>query len=386
MSHERFDLKGLDDQKLLDGLKALNRTAAETMADLLCHLAEVDRRKLYVDEACSSLFNYALEVLGCTEDEASRRIHAARAGGKFPVIFELVARGDVALTAVSRLAPHLTAANHVAVLAEAKGKTLREIDELVARLAPRPDVAPRLVRVPERPAPAPQVTQPLVSTESLPLTTSSVSTTAGTTSAPTAFTLTAPPPATVTADRPLVSQPAPVIARARVEPLSPERWALRVTIGAAAQQALRKAQDLSNPRQDEAAIVEQALLEYAERLEARKHAKLRRTKTPPAPPIPATTSKPERNEPRTELTAQHPDPDPAQAPTSAPATDTPLHVAKHVAAQSPTSDARVEAPPRCRRPTRAIMRQVRERDGDRCTFESSDGRRCSATARLEVHS
>jgi len=366
MSHERFDLKGLDDQKLLDGLKALNRTAAETMADLLCHLAEVDRRRLYADEACSSLFSYALEVLGCTEDEASRRIHAARAGARFPVVFELVARGEVALTAVSRLAPHLTATNHVAVLAEAKGKTLREIDELVARLAPRPDVAPRLVRVPERPAPAP----------SLPLTASSAST-----SAPTTFALTAPAPATVTADRPPVSQPTPVVPRPRVEPLSPERWALRVTIGAAARQALRKAQDLSTPRQDEAAIVEQALLEYAERLEARKHAKLRRAKTPPA----ATTSEPEQNEPRTELTAQHPDPDPDPAPAPTPATDTPLHVVKHVAAQSP-ANARVEAPTRSRRPTRAIMREVRERDGDRCTFESSDGRRCSATTRLEVHS
>ena len=31
------------------------------------------------------------------------------------------------------------------------------------------------------------------------------------------------------------------------------------------------------------------------------------------------------------------------------------------------------------------MREVRERDGDRCTFESPDGRRCSATARLEFH-
>jgi len=43
MSRQRFDLRGLDDRELLDKLLKLQHASAEVMADLLCHLAEVDR-------------------------------------------------------------------------------------------------------------------------------------------------------------------------------------------------------------------------------------------------------------------------------------------------------------------------------------------------------
>ena len=52
----------------------------------------------------------------------------------------MLAEGAVHLTAVRRLAPHLTPENHVEVLQSARGKTKREVEEIVARLAPQPDV------------------------------------------------------------------------------------------------------------------------------------------------------------------------------------------------------------------------------------------------------
>jgi hypothetical protein len=52
----------------------------------------------------------------------------------------MIARAEIHLSGLLRLSAHLTAENHLEVLAEAKHKTLKEIDVIVARLAPKPDV------------------------------------------------------------------------------------------------------------------------------------------------------------------------------------------------------------------------------------------------------
>ncbi|MBN1962686.1 MAG: hypothetical protein JW841_17270 [Deltaproteobacteria bacterium] len=79
----------------------------EVTAELLAHLAEVDERKIYLEQACSSLFSYCIERLGATEDETARRIHAARLARRFPVVFELVAKGELFLSSINLLAPYL---------------------------------------------------------------------------------------------------------------------------------------------------------------------------------------------------------------------------------------------------------------------------------------
>ncbi len=70
-------------------------------------------------------------------------------------MIEATRSGQVHLTGLRLLAPHLTAENHCEVLAQAAGKTKRGIEELVARLAPQPAVASTIRKLPERPAPAP---------------------------------------------------------------------------------------------------------------------------------------------------------------------------------------------------------------------------------------
>ena len=69
---------------------------------------------------------------------------------QFPAVATAVAEGRLHLTAVVRLAPHLTAGNVEALVEEAGGKTKAEIEVVLARLAPRPDVAARLERVAEQ--------------------------------------------------------------------------------------------------------------------------------------------------------------------------------------------------------------------------------------------
>jgi 5-methylcytosine-specific restriction endonuclease McrA len=56
----------------------------------------------------------------------------------------MLADASIHLTGILLLAPHLTAENHADVLARARFRTKREIQRLVAEIAPRPDVAPSI--------------------------------------------------------------------------------------------------------------------------------------------------------------------------------------------------------------------------------------------------
>ncbi|HKC59085.1 MAG TPA: hypothetical protein VKB92_03290, partial [Myxococcales bacterium] len=144
----------LSDPDLLAGTHELIDQSHCTEADLLVHLGEVDERKLYADRAFPSMFAFCVGELRFSEDAAYSRIMVARAARRVPAMIEATRCGQVHLTGLRLLAPHLTAENHCEVLAQAAGKTKREIEELVARLAPQPAVLPTIRKLPERPAPA----------------------------------------------------------------------------------------------------------------------------------------------------------------------------------------------------------------------------------------
>ena len=132
----------LSDHDLLARIGVLAGKEREATVELVAHLAVLDARpSLYAAHGHGSLFAYCTDVLHLSEDAVCNRISAARACRRFPMILDLLASGAVTLTSVRMLRPHLTPENHQAVLARASGKSLREIEALVAELAPRPDVA-----------------------------------------------------------------------------------------------------------------------------------------------------------------------------------------------------------------------------------------------------
>jgi 5-methylcytosine-specific restriction endonuclease McrA len=65
------------------------------------------------------------------------------------MLLSMVAKGEIHLSGVQRLSAHLTRDNHQDVLAAAKHRSTRDIEKLVAQLAPQPDVPTRLRRLPE---------------------------------------------------------------------------------------------------------------------------------------------------------------------------------------------------------------------------------------------
>ena len=129
----------LPDPVLLARVTDLTATSRTVTVELIAHLGELERRGLHRGEGCGSLYGYCLQVLKLSEAEAVNRIRAARAARRFPVILEMLADGRVNLTSVRLLAPHLTPSNHRALLDEVRGMKRREVDQVVARLSPRPD-------------------------------------------------------------------------------------------------------------------------------------------------------------------------------------------------------------------------------------------------------
>lgn len=145
-------LSGAD---LLAEVARLAAREREATAALIAHLAELDARRLYLTEGCASLFTYCTQVLHLSEHAAYGRIEAARAARRYPVLLERLADGSVTLTTVTLLAPHLTPENYRDLLDQARHKSRREVEALVAALRPQPPV-PASVRQlpPPRPAPA----------------------------------------------------------------------------------------------------------------------------------------------------------------------------------------------------------------------------------------
>jgi hypothetical protein len=148
-----FPLASLPSDQLLSRLHTLIRRGSAVEAELLAHLGEIDARRLYLGEACSSMFHYCVRVLHFAEAVAYKRIAAARAARRHPEIMEAVRRGDLHVTGVSLLAPQLTSGNGVELIEAARHKTADEIRRLLADRQPKPDVPASVRRSPTPAAP-----------------------------------------------------------------------------------------------------------------------------------------------------------------------------------------------------------------------------------------
>jgi len=224
-----------------------------------------------------------------SEGEAYNRIEVARTARRFPVVLDMLADGRVHLTAVRLLAPHLTADNHDDVLASARGKTKLEIQEIVARVAPRPDAPTSVRRVSASPEASPPVAAAVATASLVPPVVSPPLLSPPLISAPV---VSAPPAAGAPTAEPtralaVAIPPAPV-PRATVTPLSPERYKLQVTISGEILEKMRLAKDtLSHaiPTGDDAAILGRAFDALLEKLAKQKFAATEKPRVSPATKI-----------------------------------------------------------------------------------------------------
>jgi hypothetical protein len=231
-------LELLSDDELIGRLSTLLSDSRRVEADLVAHIAEVDRRELYLQQACPSMFVYCTQVLNLSEAESYFRITVARASRKFPRLLPMLAAGRLHLSGMALLAPHLTDKNCEGLLDRATHKTKKQIEEIVAELVPKPDV-PATIRKLPTPALAPLVQLCPERVEP-------------------------PSSSPLPAAAPQTPPPSP-----RLEPLAPERFKVTFTANAELREKLERLQSLT--QQDLAAVIEAAVTEKLERLESKRY-------------------------------------------------------------------------------------------------------------------
>jgi hypothetical protein len=364
----------LSDQDLLARLEMFAGKEREASAELVAHLAALDSRQmLYAAQGYGSLFSYCTQALRLSEDAACNRIDAARACRRFPLILDLLASGSLSLTSVRLLAPHLTAENHQSVLARAKDRKRREIEALVAELAPRPDLPSAVRRVPCRAATrqssAALAGEPGARAE---LASGTVLGLSPGTALGFAADL-APRPANspaCAAGAAIASSPSalPATPRPIVKASAPTRYRVQFTIGEETHEKLRRLQALLRreiPDGDPGVIFDRALTVLLEKVEKTKLAVA--AKARPSRPI-------------------RPAVDPPMP--LRPAADPRMPIRPAADREVPNQDLpsrQVPPTPPSRTVPREVKRDVWRRDAGQCAFVSAIGRRCTQSTFLEFH-
>jgi 5-methylcytosine-specific restriction endonuclease McrA len=153
----RLTLSDLSDRELLGRLKSLVEKERATTVEILLHLNEVERRRLYLTLGYPSLFEYCTRHLGYSSSAAGRRISAARCVRDYPEVLLLLEKNEMTLVTVSRVASVLTAGTRDDLLGKVRRKTEREVEEVLASYRPpvafRDRVKPVCVAVAASPDP-----------------------------------------------------------------------------------------------------------------------------------------------------------------------------------------------------------------------------------------
>ena len=256
-----FTFSHLSDGVLLHVAAAQVAHNCSGIATHLAQLAEIDARKLYLPAAYPSMYAFCMGEWHFSEDVAYKHITVARTARQFPVLFAALAEGRLHLSGVLVLAPHLTPENLEELVAAATHKSRAEIELLLAKRLPRPDLPERLESLIASPIQerAPLSSEPVKDLQLAP----------GRVEPSTPARMEAPAPA----DQP--SAPARILERARLTPRSAERYALQVTISQSAYEKLRHAQALLGhqiPPGEIAPVIERALEALIAQLEKRKFA------------------------------------------------------------------------------------------------------------------
>ncbi len=139
-----LQLEAQTDGKILSGIERLIAGDRKRKAMFVAYLAEAIRRKLYAKLGYGSVFRFLVEGHGLAESSALKRIQAAKLGNRFPFLFEQIALGNYSLSALGRLAPFINNANAEILFHEAKGKSVRQVEEILLSKYPREEVEDRL--------------------------------------------------------------------------------------------------------------------------------------------------------------------------------------------------------------------------------------------------
>jgi hypothetical protein len=230
-------LTDLSDAQLLESLRTVCAQSRLLLARLLAHLGEVEERRLHLEAAFPSMYEFCCGRLGMSDGEACRRITAARLARRFPKLLDRIERGDINLSTVVLLRDELCEANYDELITAVVGKTKREVQDLLASRHAKTVAVPEL------------------------------------------FESVGPPGATVSQ-----ASTAPTLTVAPAEPIAPARHEVKLVMSDELRRKIARAADLMrhrNPSGDLAVIVERAVDLLVAKLEQERLGKTARPQVTP---------------------------------------------------------------------------------------------------------
>ena len=138
----------LSDEELLNNLVKLNSNEITLLVEILEHLIEVDKRRLYLEKGFSSLFSYCVSVLKYCEATAGRRISAIRCISKFPELLVLLREQKVTLTSIVLVSRILTEENFKEVTKAILNQGKAEVERYVSTYLPKKEVRESIKVIP----------------------------------------------------------------------------------------------------------------------------------------------------------------------------------------------------------------------------------------------
>jgi len=145
-------LEGLSTEELDRSVEELVRVEKRNVARVIAHIAEMSRRRGYLERGYKNLFEYCTRRLNLSEGSVALRIQVANVSRRFPQILVALADNRMSLTVAGLLAPVLTEANVDTLLTGCAGMTKREAEEHLVALRPKPVFEPSIRKAPSRPA------------------------------------------------------------------------------------------------------------------------------------------------------------------------------------------------------------------------------------------
>jgi hypothetical protein len=125
-------MNGGDWQRVHNALTRLARTRGALDAEEATWLIEAVRVRVYEALACGSLLEYLERVLGYGPRLAKERLRVAEALSRLPALHAALASGELPWSAVREISRVATASTESEWTAAARGKTVRQVEEMVS--------------------------------------------------------------------------------------------------------------------------------------------------------------------------------------------------------------------------------------------------------------
>ncbi|MBS1984909.1 MAG: hypothetical protein JST16_12130, partial [Bdellovibrionales bacterium] len=130
-------IRALKDSELLSTTKELVQKERAVTMEVLRHLQEIERRKLFADLKYPSLFEYAVHELSYSEAAAGRRIQAMRLMSELPEVASKIESGALSLSNICQARSFFRemdkAQPEVALSREQKTEVLAQLEDKSAR-------------------------------------------------------------------------------------------------------------------------------------------------------------------------------------------------------------------------------------------------------------